>query len=120
MNEIKLKLPLPPSGNKYYRNVNGRMVKSADARDYCKKIQGAVASQNLTPLQGEIVLDVRVYRARKIGDLDNYLKILCDSLQGIAYHNDSQIVGLYADRFDDKNDPRVEICVSLSLRKPHE
>lgn len=68
------------------------------------------------PLTGPVALTLRVYRARKSGDLDNFQKILIDGLAGTFYKNDSQIVEIHAYLHDDKHSPRVEVEV-ISCRK---
>lgn len=106
---IKLTLPYPPSANRYWRNFNGRMVTSDEARAYKSEVMYTCLQQDIEMLEGDISLTVKVYRPRKSGDLDNRLKVSLDSLNGIAYRDDSQIVELHAYRYDDKTDPRVEI-----------
>ncbi len=101
-------LPYPPSANAYWRNVRGRVVVSAEARAYKRKVGLTVQS---TPLDGPLAIEVHVYRPRKAGDLDNTLKVLCDALNGIAWRDDSQVVEIHAYRGDDKADPRVELRV---------
>jgi len=54
---------------------------------------------------------VSVYRPRRIGDLDNTLKVLLDALRGIVYEDDSQIVHIDATRNDDAANPRAVIEV---------
>lgn len=44
-------------------------------------------------------------------DSDNIAKIICDSLNGIAYHDDSQIVELYICKRYSEN-PRVTVTIS--------
>jgi Holliday junction resolvase RusA-like endonuclease len=63
----------------------------------------------MRPFAGPIAMYVHVYRARKVGDLDNSAKVLADSLNGIAYQDDSQIVEWHLWRHDDKANPRVEV-----------
>ena len=58
-------------------------------------------------MDGPVALNLTVFRPRKSGDLDNYLKIMLDALQGFLYDNDSQIVEIHAYRQDDKDNPRV-------------
>lgn len=41
-------------------------------------------------------------------DLDNIAKAICDALNGIAYHDDAQIVELYAEKRWDEI-PRVDV-----------
>lgn len=43
-------------------------------------------------------------------DIDNVIKIICDSLNGIAYKDDAQIVEIHAYKFY-SDDPRVEVVI---------
>jgi len=49
-----------------------------------------------------------IIRPTKKPDLDNVAKIILDSLNGIAYKDDSQVVSLQVDKYY-SNDPRVEL-----------
>lgn len=105
--EVVLKLPIPPSANRYWRNFNGRVVVSSEASDYKSQV-GWLCNQ-LSPFQGNVAVSVTVYRARKAGDLDNYLKVLLDALKGILFPDDSAVVEIHSYREDDKQDPRVMV-----------
>lgn len=101
-------LPEPPSANRWWRNVNGRMVTSAAARKY----KAAVAQMGSKwSISGPVVLDIIWHRGRKSGDLDKRIGVVLDALQGVAYENDSQIVELRARRYEDKDNPRVIVHV---------
>ena len=104
-------LPLPPSGNRYWRHYNGRTVVSDAAKAYRHGVMLQAQAHNLHPFAGPVAVYVRVYRARKAGDLDNFKKVLYDALQGVAYNDDDQIVEEHAWRYDDKDNPRVEVEV---------
>lgn len=109
---VRLTLPFPPSANKYWRNDGGRVLVSRAAKDY-KQTVLYTAYQQLgaaKPNNGTVRMWLDFYRARKAGDLDNSLKVLLDSLQGVLYVNDCQIEGLTARRYDDAAQPRVEIA----------
>ena len=102
-------LPYPPSVNRYWRNFRGRMVLSKEGRDFKKRV--AWLLQDMKPLKGPVWITVKAFRPRKIGDLDNILKGALDSLSGFLYEDDKQITGIYAHRFDDKDNPRLEVEV---------
>lgn len=106
---IRLTLPITPLLNRYYRKYRNMMVLSPEAKVYKAQVASICEQANITPIEGDVLFIAHVYRARKAGDLDSYLKGLWDSLQGYAYLNDKQIVDLRLTRHDDKNNPRVEI-----------
>lgn len=112
---MKITLEVPPSANRWWRNVGGRVVLSKDARLYKQAAALSALAQGVrTPLTGPVALSIAWYRARKSGDLDKRLGVLLDALQGVAYLNDGQIVELHATRHDDPSHPRVEVTLSLS------
>lgn len=104
MNERTLTLPIPPSANRYWQ-YTGKVFTSREAILYKNEIALMVKRNRIS---GPVALNVTVFRPRKSGDLDNYLKVMLDALQGFLYENDSQIVEIHAYRRDDKNNPRVE------------
>lgn len=113
--ELTFTLPYPPSANRYWRNVNGRMVVSASARAYKEEVGWMIRPKVKDPLPGDIYVRVRIFRPRKIGDLDNTLKVLLDSLKGIVFLDDEQVVEIRANRFDDKANPRAEVIVEARV-----
>ena len=106
---MRLTLPLPPSANRYWRNYRGVMVVSDEARAYKAGIRESAIEQGAFVLTGPVAVKVNVYRSRKSGDLDNRLKVCLDSLKGLAFVDDAQVVEIHAYRFDDKNNGRIEV-----------
>ena len=106
-----LELPLPVSANRYWRNYRGRTVVSAEAKNYKKIVRLQAQHRGIRPFAGPVAVYLRVYRARKSGDLDNSIKVLLDALCGVAYADDKQIVELHSWRHDDPENPRVEVEV---------
>ena len=103
--------PLPPSSNRYWRMFRGRMLVSAVAKDYKTTVGMLARCARVEQLTGPVAVTLNIYRERKAGDLDNYAKVLCDSLQGVFYANDAQIVELHMFRHDDRHNPRCEVEV---------
>jgi len=83
---------------------------SKEAKDFKAKV--AEIAKGTFPHEGEVHVDLTVYRPKRIGDLDNSIKVLLDSLKGIAFEDDKQVTSIYAERRDDKDDPRVEVLIS--------
>lgn len=109
----RLILPPPISANRYWRKFRNRMVVSAEAQAYKREVSLIAAASGLDMLTGDVAIRLDVYREAKRGDLDNKLKVILDSLQGILYADDKQIVEIHARRFDDKHNPRVEVEISV-------
>lgn len=112
---MKLTLPYPPTANLYWRHARGRTFLSAQAKAFKLAVGLVARATALRPLSCEVRLVVRVYRPRRVGDLDNTLKVLCDALNGHAWMDDRQIVEIHAQRHDDKANPRVEVEIHEAL-----
>lgn len=113
--EVCLTLPYPPSANRYWRSVViGGMVRvlvSSEARSYKKRCATIAAMTCKVPMTGPLHMSIKVFRPMKRGDLSNRIKVVEDSLQGVVFHDDDQMVGIEASRHDDKGSPRVEVLV---------
>lgn len=110
-NSISLTLPYPPSANRYWRNMRGRMVKSEEARAYQQQAGWIAKSSGFDCTDRDVAITLRIYRPRKRGDLDNAIKVILDSLNGIIYSDDDQVTVIHAERYDDKANPRVDLFV---------
>lgn len=108
---------------------NGHTYTPKRTVDYERMVQTLFHSEHGSPkLEGPILLQLDLYfgipksrskaarermqqgqeRPTKRPDLDNCLKAVCDALNGIAYKDDSQIVGAVIQKFW-ADEPRVEI-----------
>lgn len=109
---MKITLDFPPSANRYYRHNRGVTHRSEEANAYRDSVYLLWRTSGIEPLEGLVSVSLTFYRPAKRGDLDNRIKVLLDSIQGLAYHNDSQIAEIHAYRNDDKNYPRVVVEVT--------
>lgn len=108
---MRITLDFPPSANTYWRHDRGVIHRSTEANNYREYVSLICATAGMTPLSGDVAIELAFFRPRKSGDLDNRLKVILDALAGYAYHNDSQIVEIHAFRYDDKLYPGVRVCV---------
>ena len=110
---IELELPYPPSVNHYYRNVGRRTLISREGRRYRERVGAILASMNVRPLLGPVVVRVEVFPPdRRRRDLDNLQKSLWDALQhGGAYQDDSQIMRFTVERFQPTPGGRVIVRI---------
>lgn len=115
---MEIELPYPPSSNRYWRNFRGRTVVSEEARDYKDAVSLICNSAAVTPLDGEVVVHLRIRRPAKRRDIDNHIKVTLDALQGHLYGNDSQIVELHVTMQDDKRNPGVTISCTKKRNGP--
>lgn len=111
---MKLTLPYPPTLNNLKAVVRGRLITTKAAREYADTCQKLARLQGAKVLTGPVSVSVDVFRPRKAGDLDNTLKAAFDSLKGIAWEDDAQVVEIHARRMDDKHQPRIELRISLA------
>lgn len=109
-----MRLPVPPSANRWWRNVNGRMVTSREARAYKEAIPRLAGRQTLILAPTQVAISIVWYRAMKSGDLDKRVGVVLDALQGVLYENDRQIVELHAYRAED---PKREGWIEVDVRE---
>ncbi len=105
---MKIVFDYPPTLNHLYATVKGRRVASADGKAYKNTAGWQANAAGAKLLEGPVVVSLRVYRPRRSGDLDNTMKALLDSLRGICWKDDEQIIEIRAIRFEDPKNPRVE------------
>ncbi|KON87492.1 hypothetical protein AF332_12075 [Sporosarcina globispora] len=125
--ELKLTVKgIPPSVNHYmgYRGVrkgNGCMVMAytkPEANKF-KKEFSTYAKEQVELQQWDIestrdvhhYLDCIFYFDRTDKDEQNYMKVLCDALNGIAYIDDKKILTRTHEVFYDSKSPRIEITI---------
>lgn len=101
-------LPVPPSVNHYLKRTRYGVTLTDKAREFKDIVRYTVKGMKL---EGNVRMEVKYYRPRRAGDIDGPLKLVQDSLQGILYENDKQIIELHVYRFDDKENPRIEVTV---------
>lgn len=100
-----LNLPYPPSANRYWRTFKGRVVKSSEASTFIRQTQQLSKVWATEQLAGDVFMTITLHpKTTKSGeasktrlDLDNCIKVSLDSLNGIAYGDDKQVVRMFAE-----------------------
>lgn len=88
--------------------------KAAEARTR-QFVADEMQVRGLPQLTGNVHLVVRFYRqTRQVVDLDNLLKHLTDSLNGVGYVDDQQITSIDARLELDRENPRTVFCLLAS------
>lgn len=106
----------PPSKSNSYRIItmhgHGSLAKTKALKEYESKFYlqcGAYRGRNIT---GFFELYIDVYFHSNQPDLDNALKSTLDCLQACkAIKNDRNCVKIVAQKFIDKNNPRIEFTI---------
>lgn len=108
-------LPWPPSVNRYWRSVNGRVLIAAAGRQYRMGVELVAAIKNFKR-HGDANVVVRInawFPDKRRRDIDNVLKAPLDALTSArVWNDDSQIVYLSIRRAGiDRAHPRLEIAI---------
>jgi crossover junction endodeoxyribonuclease RusA len=102
MSQHLLFLPWPPSLNRYWRNVHGRTLISAEGRDYRGAVVTGLKRFGGAPALGAQRLSVHIIAAppdKRRRDLDNLLKAALDALTHAGvWDDDGQIDRLLIQR----------------------
>ena len=104
MKSQKLLLPYPISANRYWRVYRGHVVQSRDAGLYRRDVVKLARASGVEVVYGNVEVRVTLrpkmtksgIEYKKRLDLDNCLKVVLDSLNGVMYEDDSQIVAISA------------------------
>lgn len=110
-------VPVPKQRPRLARN--GRVYTPARTREYEYLVgdyaRAAVKTSGWLNVPGEYALQVTVYRVRRAGDLDNYLKAISDGLNGIVWPDDAMVRTLIAFADLSRDNPRADITVGRYL-----
>lgn len=112
-------LSYPPANNRYYRHYRGMTVLSAEGKAFKTEAAWRCKAAGMRVLDGNVELQVILHpRQNKDGaaskvriDLDSPLKAVCDSLNGIGYEDDAQIVRIIAEVGSPVPNGGVSVCV---------
>lgn len=122
---FRIEIPADPIPLARPRFSGRRAYLPERSRKYRQVIQSAVQSQltDFFPFEGDLICQLKFYRkfrpsSRRFGDLDNHVKAVLDATQGILFADDSQIVSLSAEKFQDTKRPRTELL--LECKKAHQ
>ncbi len=82
-----------------------------DGKDLKESYQWQAKSQwKAKPLEGAVEVEIKLFfKNKRQHDIDNYGKLLLDSLTGIVYLDDSQVCKMTVVKGLDSKNPRIEI-----------
>ncbi len=99
--------------------IPGRPEPYSGDLEYRLKVIEIAKAMFKSRLADPVAVDIRIYLdpASQRGDLDNYVKAILDSLNGVAWEDDSQVVQLAA-KIEFGKSPRgvPRECVEVSVR----
>lgn len=117
--KIELTLPVPPSVNRIWRRAkHGGMYKVEAAANYDIQVLAAWRKAKLPTIPfkaGNVRYTAVWYRWPAKGDTSNRLKVLEDSLNGVAWTDDAQVTDLRVRRVDvAKGQQRMTITIEAA------
>lgn len=114
--ETKISINTAPiSVNSAYRRSAGYgMHMTKEAHAYKEAIHWTVWEKRRI-YQRPIVKIVFTFGDKKRHDIDNYLKLLLDAMNGLMYVDDNDIVQLHVYKLYNKNKPNITIVISNDL-----
>lgn len=114
---VQLTLPYPPSTNRYWRTFRGRTVPSKEATAFKRIVKEAATEQDLCT--GDVGVTIQLLPkltakgvASKVClDIDNPIKVILDSIQGVYIENDRQVKMILAEYGDPVKDGGVIVTI---------
>lgn len=111
---VEIILPWPPSVNRYWRTVRGRMLISREGRAYrLAVVDRIIRSDTGAVMSGRLAVSIVACPPdRRRRDIDNLLKAPLDALAYAAvYQDDEQIDSLTVERGPIVPDGELRVCV---------
>lgn len=94
---IRFEVPGQPKPKQRARVVGKHAFTPQATKDYEQLVAWHAAFAISEPLSGDLYLSMQFYRRGKLrADVDNLSKAVMDALNGIAWHDDKQVIGLHA------------------------
>lgn len=117
---VYISLPWPPSVNRIWRCVGGRVLLSADGRAYRELVAVELWREIAPPfrdvpiLTGRLSMTIRAYPPdKRKRDIDNLAKACIDAIQAtkLIFEDDAQIDHLSIRRMNVEKPGRVEVSI---------
>ncbi len=111
----------PISTNQLYRSANrgGRCIRYMTKKGKERKENYRATARLMyggEPYDCDLMMTVVIFFGdKRRRDIDNYNKVVLDSLEGICYNDDKQIQTMFITKAYDKEDPRIEILIEEQI-----
>jgi Holliday junction resolvase RusA-like endonuclease len=116
-------LPLPPTLNHSYgyrsmgRHVS--MYKKPEAKQWQRQAALLIQASRHQKTPTKSIVTIKIHMYYKFNrDIDSSLKLLFDTMEGIVYENDRQIISLLVFKDKDKDNPRLEVGIEIERTNP--
>jgi Holliday junction resolvase RusA-like endonuclease len=106
---------LPPSANTLYRtNKSYRIYKPAPIKKFNEYVKNNIHYDKLLTQNLKLEIELYIIRDR---DIDNSLKVLLDSFNGVIYNDDKQVFELNIKKIKitKKNDIKTVIKINIAV-----
>lgn len=105
----------PMSTNGIYRTHGHIVYMTKEGKALKTQYQWEAKSQwKGNPTDKSVEIDIKLYfKNKRRHDIDNYCKILLDSLTEIVWDDDSQIKKMVIKKFISKTKPRIEVGIRI-------
>jgi len=108
---------IPPSVNHYWAAKGNRRFITKRGKEFKKLLSTHASFFKKRKTNGDVYLEIEVCLPdRRRRDVDNFLKPILDSLEGIVYEDDSQVRGLYIAKIFKRNQKYTVVRVFECLR----
>ena len=111
MNQIYLATKVP-SVNHYWKGSGRHRYISPEGKAFKQQVAWQAKRNNFQVFEGDIEVIIHWFKkGRQRGDLDNILKVILDSLNGVGYQDDQQVKSITAKMWEQTGADGVEIRV---------
>ena len=101
-----------PSVNHYWLANGHKRYISSKGREFKRMLSIEAKRIGCSAIDGDIKIVINWYKkGKRRGDLDNILKVIMDSLNGIGYHDDSQVKIIIAHMHENYGVDAVDISL---------
>lgn len=113
MTPLVLWIPGNPVPKGRPRFTNGRVLTDAKTREAEETFQWRLRQAKAKPFSGPVKVEMHFHRSdKRRADLDNLVKLAWDSMNGLCYGDDSQVIELHAVLERGHNEPGTWLKVS--------